>query len=114
MSCANSPARTWRTSRLRTASLLSTNFPRQQPEKFRNMFCAVSAAQNIFLNFSGCCLGKFVDKSDAVRSLEVRQVRAGEFAQLIFSRGGVAFEHYKSVRRLAPALVRQADDRDFL
>ena len=49
-----------------------------------------------------------------MRGFEVGQVGAREFAQLVFSRVGVGFEHYKSVRRLAPAFVRQADDRYFL
>ena len=56
-------------------------------------------------------LGSSVTKRHPVRRLEVRQPVAGERDDLLLARLRPVAQHHVRVRRLAPLLVRQADDR---
>src|SRR5436305_15200996 len=44
----------------------------------------LSCSQDVFLNLAGRSLGKFFDEGDAVRRLEMREVRPRKLAQLAF------------------------------
>src|SRR5882672_7876929 len=72
------------------------------------------AAQNIFLNLTSGRLRQFLNKRYGVRRLEMGEMCAGKFAQLIFSDGRAAAQNHECMWRLAPARMRQAHNRYFL
>src|SRR4030095_12835036 len=72
------------------------------------------SAQNIFLNFTCGCLWQFRHKCETVRRFEVREIRASKLAQLSYRGPGARLQDHERVRRLAPALVRETHDRNFL
>src|SRR5512132_4099093 len=72
------------------------------------------SAQDIFLNFTRCCLWQFRNKGESMRRLEVREIRARKLAQLIFGNLGAGLQDYECVRRLAPTLVWHTYDRNLL
>src|SRR5438105_12364227 len=74
----------------------------------------LSCSQNVFLNLAGRSLGKFFDEGDAVRRLEMREVRPRKLAQLAFLSVRALLKNDEGVRRFAPTLVREPDDRDLL
>ena len=49
-----------------------------------------------------------------MRRFEMREVGPRKLAQLFLIRALALLEHNKSVWRLAPAFMRQSDDRDLL
>jgi hypothetical protein len=55
-----------------------------------------------------------LDEGDAVRRLEMREVRPRKLAQLAFIGARAIPENNEGVRRLAPALMRQPNDRHLL
>src|SRR4029453_7695389 len=73
-----------------------------------------STSQNVFLNFAGCSFGKLLEKGHAMRRFEMREVGPCKLAQLFLIRALALLEHNKSVWRLAPATMRQPDDRNLL
>src|SRR5437899_11957454 len=73
-----------------------------------------STSQDVFLNLAGRRLGKFFDEGDAVRRLEMRDVRPRKLAQLALIGARALPENNEGVRRLAPTLMRQPNDRYLL
>src|SRR6266496_4446400 len=71
-------------------------------------------SQDIFLNFAGRSFGQLVDEGHSVRRLEVRDVRPCKLAQLALIGVRAFLQNNKGVRRLAPAFVRESNDRSFL
>ena len=76
--------------------------------------CTLSRSQDVFLNLAGRSLGKFFDESDAVLRLEMREVGSRKLAQLDLIGARALPENNEGVRRLAPALMRQPNNRYFL
>src|SRR4029077_4854781 len=74
----------------------------------------LSRSQDVFLDLSCRGLGKFFDKGDTVRRLEMRDVRPRKLAQLALIGTRALPENNEGVRRLAPALMRQANNRHLL
>src|SRR5438552_8267730 len=74
----------------------------------------LSRAQDVFLNLASRRLGKFIDEGDAVRRLEMGDVRPRKLAQLVLIGVRALPENNEGVRRLAPALMRQANNRHLL
>src|SRR5262245_52424822 len=70
-----------------------------------------AAAQHVLLDLAGRGLGQLGHEAHPVRGLEVRQAAAGERDDLLLARLLPVAEHHERVRRLAPLLVRQPDDR---
>src|SRR6266849_2447316 len=79
---------------------------------FRNR--TAPAAQNIFLNLARGRLRQLLNKRYGMWRLEMREMCTGKFAEFIFSSRRAVAEDHESVWRLAPARMRQADDRYFL
>ena len=55
----------------------------------------LSRSQDIFLNLAGRSLGKFFDEGDALRRLEMREVRPRKLAQLPFEGHSDLFRHHR-------------------
>src|SRR4029077_10775951 len=94
-------------------------FPRPLSPTLNHFFSlrrdrTLSRAQDVFLNLAGRRLGKFIDEGDAVRRLEMRDVGPRKLAQLALIGARALPENNEGVRRLAPALMRQSNDRHLL
>src|SRR4029077_9090665 len=70
-----------------------------------------SRSQDVFLDLSCRGLGKFLDEGDAVRRLEMRDVRPRKLAQLALIGARALPENNEGVRRLAPQFMRRRNNR---
>ena len=72
------------------------------------------STQHKFLNLARGRLWQLVDKRHPLRHFEMRQVIAGKLRQFCFCCLSTGPQDHKGMRRLAPAFVWHADDRNFL
>src|SRR6266566_8896061 len=69
-----------------------------------------AATEDVLLDLAGRGLGQLGHEGHAVRRLEVREPVAGEADDLVLARLLPLAQHHVRVGRLAPFLVREADD----
>src|SRR6266404_8026436 len=72
------------------------------------------ATQNIFLNLAGRRFRQLCDERHGVWRLEVSEMRARKYTQLIFGCLRAPSEHDERVRGFTPALMRKSHNRHLL